>query len=75
MSGRETQDRIIKRVFDLVSSSFAIILLFPLFLFISLWIKIEGLLFPDCAGPVFFYGNEDIPGASFLAVQVQDSAP
>ncbi|MGC5324927.1 sugar transferase [Brevibacillus sp. SYSU BS000544] len=42
------RDKLIKRIFDIVSSFFGLILISPIILFISIWIKV------DSKGPIFF---------------------
>jgi lipopolysaccharide/colanic/teichoic acid biosynthesis glycosyltransferase len=54
MSRLRPPNRLIKRLFDIISSFSAIVLFFPLLLFLAFWIKLEGLLSADCSGPLFF---------------------
>lgn len=54
-----------KRLFDLVSAGIFLIILSPLFLFVALLVKLEGLLHKESKGPVFYTETRISQGSPF----------
>ncbi|NQU95351.1 MAG: sugar transferase [Candidatus Omnitrophica bacterium] len=54
MKKKAINERIVKRIFDVVVSGFFLIILAPFFILIALLLKLEGLMNPSLRGPVFY---------------------